>query len=150
MEMEYERFLTLTLFSICFLPLPSLDVCTSSVQWAISLTTPLPSRCLINSLSPLVLLDPWLVRWNKSRYPAIFSTDALNSMPVSRDNIGKASDQARLLVAPLSSLPPNPFLTQATTTCEEKQKMDALGKVYHRAVRIPLDNVSRLVLICEI
>ncbi|KAF8972103.1 hypothetical protein BDZ97DRAFT_1783153 [Flammula alnicola] len=33
---------------------------------------------------------------------------------------------------------------QATTTWEEQQKMDALRKVYHRAVQIPLDNVERL------
>ncbi|KAL9712323.1 mRNA 3'-end-processing protein rna14 [Leucoagaricus gongylophorus] len=32
----------------------------------------------------------------------------------------------------------------ATTTWEEQQKMDALRKVYHRAVQIPLDNVERL------
>ena len=33
---------------------------------------------------------------------------------------------------------------QTTTTWEEQQKMDALRKVYHRAVQIPLDNVERL------
>ncbi|EKM76104.1 hypothetical protein AGABI1DRAFT_45409 [Agaricus bisporus var. burnettii JB137-S8] len=32
----------------------------------------------------------------------------------------------------------------AGTTWEEQQKMDALRKVYHRAVQIPLDNVERL------
>ncbi|KAM6494639.1 hypothetical protein JOM56_009262 [Amanita muscaria] len=30
---------------------------------------------------------------------------------------------------------------EATTTWEEQQKMDALRKVYHRAVQIPLDNI---------
>ena len=54
------RFLTLTLF--CFLPLP-LDVCASSVQLAISLTTPPPSPGLMNSLRPSALLDLWPVRW---------------------------------------------------------------------------------------
>ncbi|KAF8075815.1 hypothetical protein FPV67DRAFT_1469355 [Lyophyllum atratum] len=33
---------------------------------------------------------------------------------------------------------------EATTTWEEQQKMDALRKVYHRAVQIPLDNVEGL------
>ncbi|KAM6489260.1 Suppressor of forked protein (Suf) domain containing protein [Amanita muscaria] len=33
---------------------------------------------------------------------------------------------------------------EATTTWEEQQKMDALRKVYHRAVQIPLDNVEQL------
>ncbi len=33
---------------------------------------------------------------------------------------------------------------KTTTTWEEQQKMDALRKVYHRAVQIPLDNVERL------
>ncbi|EDR13145.1 uncharacterized protein LACBIDRAFT_245406 [Laccaria bicolor S238N-H82] len=33
---------------------------------------------------------------------------------------------------------------ETTTTWEEQQKMDALRKVYHRAVQIPLDNVERL------
>jgi hypothetical protein len=33
---------------------------------------------------------------------------------------------------------------QTTSTWEEQQKMDALRKVYHRAVQIPLDNVERL------
>ncbi|KAF8631737.1 hypothetical protein AX15_002220 [Amanita polypyramis BW_CC] len=35
-------------------------------------------------------------------------------------------------------------LGEATTTWEEQQKMDALRKVYHRAVQIPLDNVEQL------
>lgn len=33
---------------------------------------------------------------------------------------------------------------EAHTTWEEQQKMDALRKVYHRAVQIPLDNVEAL------
>ncbi|KAH7921985.1 Suf-domain-containing protein [Leucogyrophana mollusca] len=33
---------------------------------------------------------------------------------------------------------------ETTTTWEESQKMDALRKVYHRAVQIPLENVERL------
>ncbi|RDB20367.1 mRNA 3'-end-processing protein RNA14 [Hypsizygus marmoreus] len=33
---------------------------------------------------------------------------------------------------------------ETTTTWEEQQKMDALRKVYHRAVQIPLDNVEGL------
>ncbi|KAG0697093.1 hypothetical protein DFH29DRAFT_165718 [Suillus ampliporus] len=33
---------------------------------------------------------------------------------------------------------------ETTTTWEEQQKMDALRKVYHRAVQIPLENVERL------
>ncbi|KAF8890420.1 hypothetical protein BD779DRAFT_1622535 [Infundibulicybe gibba] len=33
---------------------------------------------------------------------------------------------------------------ETTTTWEEQQKMDALRKVYHRAVQIPLDNVEHL------
>ncbi|KAJ6615526.1 hypothetical protein B0H10DRAFT_2040864 [Mycena sp. CBHHK59/15] len=33
---------------------------------------------------------------------------------------------------------------EATTTWETQQKMDALRKVYHRAVQIPLENVERL------
>jgi cleavage stimulation factor subunit 3 len=33
---------------------------------------------------------------------------------------------------------------KTTTTWEEQQKMDALRKVYHRAVQIPLENVERL------
>ncbi|GLB33223.1 putative suf-domain-containing protein [Lyophyllum shimeji] len=33
---------------------------------------------------------------------------------------------------------------EATTTWEEQQKMDALRKVYHRAVQIPLENVESL------
>ncbi|KAG5637435.1 hypothetical protein H0H81_004594 [Sphagnurus paluster] len=33
---------------------------------------------------------------------------------------------------------------EASTTWEEQQKMDALRKVYHRAVQIPLDNVEGL------
>lgn len=40
-----------------------------------------------------------------------------------------------------------PQLTQrskAATTWEEQQKMDALRKVYHRAVQIPLENVEAL------
>ena len=34
--------------------------------------------------------------------------------------------------------------SQTTTTWEEQQKMDALRKVYHRAVQIPLKNVERI------
>ncbi|KAG5219406.1 mRNA 3'-end-processing protein [Salix suchowensis] len=33
---------------------------------------------------------------------------------------------------------------ETSSTWEEQQKMDALRKVYHRAVQIPLDNVERL------
>ncbi|KIJ12905.1 hypothetical protein PAXINDRAFT_117668 [Paxillus involutus ATCC 200175] len=33
---------------------------------------------------------------------------------------------------------------ETTTTWEEQQKMDALRKVYHRAVQIPLENVEKL------
>ncbi|KAF8632394.1 hypothetical protein AX17_004835 [Amanita inopinata Kibby_2008] len=33
---------------------------------------------------------------------------------------------------------------EATTTWEEQQQMDALRKIYHRAVQIPLDNVEQL------
>ncbi|KAH7881852.1 hypothetical protein F5I97DRAFT_1818069 [Phlebopus sp. FC_14] len=33
---------------------------------------------------------------------------------------------------------------EGTTTWEEQQKMDALRKVYHRAVQIPLENVEKL------
>ncbi|PPQ72015.1 hypothetical protein CVT26_007975 [Gymnopilus dilepis] len=33
---------------------------------------------------------------------------------------------------------------EAATTWDQQQKMDALRKVYHRAVQIPLDNVERL------
>lgn len=33
---------------------------------------------------------------------------------------------------------------ETSTTWEQQQKMDALRKVYHRAVQIPLDNVERL------
>ncbi|KAF9016868.1 hypothetical protein BDZ89DRAFT_1141172, partial [Hymenopellis radicata] len=38
------------------------------------------------------------------------------------------------------------FLSEAdtTTTWDQQQNMDALRKVYHRAVQIPLDNVERL------
>lgn len=34
--------------------------------------------------------------------------------------------------------------TEASTTWDQQQNMDALRKVYHRAVQIPLDNVGRL------
>lgn len=44
-----------------------------------------------------------------------------------------------------SSYPANSnTLLQCTTTWEEQQKMDALRKVYHRAVQIPLDNVEKI------
>ncbi|KDQ53037.1 hypothetical protein JAAARDRAFT_72802 [Jaapia argillacea MUCL 33604] len=33
---------------------------------------------------------------------------------------------------------------ECTTTWEEQQKMDALRKVYHRAVQIPLENIEKL------
>lgn len=33
---------------------------------------------------------------------------------------------------------------ESTTTWEEQQKMDALRKIYHRAVQIPLENVEIL------
>jgi cleavage stimulation factor subunit 3 len=33
---------------------------------------------------------------------------------------------------------------ETTTTWEEQQKMDALRKVYHRAVQIPIENIERL------
>lgn len=36
------------------------------------------------------------------------------------------------------------MLPQTSTTWEEQQKMDALRKVYHRAVQIPLENVETL------
>lgn len=35
-------------------------------------------------------------------------------------------------------------MIKATTTWEEQQKMDALRKIYHRAVQIPLDNVESI------
>ena len=39
-------------------------------------------------------------------------------------------------------------IKQATTTWDsDQQKMDALRKVYHRAVQIPLDNVQRLFIV---
>jgi hypothetical protein len=34
--------------------------------------------------------------------------------------------------------------TQCNTTWDEQQKMDALRKIYNRAVQIPLDNVEKL------
>ncbi len=38
-----------------------------------------------------------------------------------------------------------PYLCfQTNSTWEEQQKMDALRKVYHRAVQIPLENVESL------
>lgn len=36
------------------------------------------------------------------------------------------------------------IVMKATTTWEEQQKMDALRKVYHRAVQIPLENVEAI------
>lgn len=48
------------------------------------------------------------------------------------------------LIFPFSKFPIDIGLWKTTTTWEEQQKMDALRKVYHRAVQIPLDNVERL------
>ena len=104
---------------------PKLDICASSVQLAISLTTPPPSLCLINSP----------VRWNK--YLATFSTYALNFTPVSCDNVRKASDQVRYSsLSPGLPPLPNPFLTQATMICELRATKNT-GQV-------PLDNFEAL------
>ncbi|KIM42654.1 hypothetical protein M413DRAFT_444338 [Hebeloma cylindrosporum] len=75
----------------------------------------------------------------------------LNVTPAQRDNIrisyefalnhvGQDKDSGQIWSDYIQFLKSG----EASTTWEEQQKMDALRKVYHRAVQIPLDNVERL------
>ncbi|KAF8905733.1 hypothetical protein CPB84DRAFT_1844737 [Gymnopilus junonius] len=77
-----------------------------------------------------------------------------NSAPQQRDtirvsyefalnHIGQDKDSGRYGTITFSSYKQEKCVA-AATTWDQQQKMDALRRVYHRAVQIPLDNVERL------
>uniref|UniRef100_A0A0W0FHF3 mRNA 3'-end-processing protein RNA14 n=1 Tax=Moniliophthora roreri TaxID=221103 RepID=A0A0W0FHF3_MONRR len=75
----------------------------------------------------------------------------INTEPAQRDIIRKSYEFALSLVGHDKDSGDiwNDYLTllksgQTTSTWEEQQKMDAIRKVLHRAVQIPLDNVEKL------